>query len=220
MKSFKRKGDVFNMVKRLGKIPVSVKDSTGFIVNRLIVIYLLEALFLFDEGMSFSKIDDIVENKFGLPMGPFHLIDKVGIDTSLFIIESFSQKGIIKDKPSFLKDLKNLSSKKEVFYLYDKKKKRPNPKLSSLKRSSTSSNLSPEDVISRLVFLMFNEAKKLVSENVSSSREIDLSLILGMGWPPYTGGLMNFVEKKGLDQVRKSLSEWEKSYGARFKPSF
>src|SRR5690606_29401202 len=80
---------IFELAKRMGKTPVVVKDGPGFLVNRLLLPYMGEALFLLQEGMSIETVDRYYTHKFGMPMGPFRLMDEVGLDVGMKVLKIF-----------------------------------------------------------------------------------------------------------------------------------
>ncbi len=209
-------------VRKIAKFPLLVKDSPGFVVNRLLAVYLTEALWLFEEGNNIPLIDKTFK-KFGLPLGPFQLMDKIGLDICTGSIYSLSQSGIHFPVPQWMAELVpilGLGEKSgEGFYMHNKKIVL-NQKTKNLKRSFAGKVLSKQ-MIERGIFRMINEGKKLMKEDVLSSEEdLDLALILGMGFPPFLGGPMKYAESLGLPQVRKTLKEFSQRWGPRFEPCF
>ena len=216
---------VRNIIKSIGKIPVFVKDSPAFLVNRVLVAYLMEAFFLYNEGCDIEKVDFCYKEKFGLPLGPFQLMDKVGIDLCLSVISHVKSAGILIESPPWISSLTQILGQGEKagqgFYLYNNGKSSLNKQTQKIKRSQTKSLLSEEEIIQRGLFRMINEGKKLLNENaVQSEEDIDLALILGIGFPAFLGGPMNHIKKLGPAHVKKQMEKLEKRYGKRFQPAF
>ena len=216
---------IHSTVKKLGKIPLFVKDSPGFIVNRLIAVYLTEALLLFEEGFEIKDIDHCYRDQFGMPLGPFELMDKIGLDICTDFISQLESSGLSLESPPWTKQLcQNLGlgeKSGQGFYVYKGKKTSLNEKTLELKRADQSLSPSKEKIIQRGIYKMINEGKKLLKEGVSPSEEdIDLALILGMGFPPFLGGPMNHGKNIGYSKIRQELEKFSKQYGNRFKPCF
>src|SRR6185369_5791461 len=82
---------IFELCKKLGKMPVVVKDGPGFLVNRLLLPYMAEAAFLLQEGMNIKTVDEAYVKEFGMPMGPFALMDEVGLDVCVKVLKIFKK---------------------------------------------------------------------------------------------------------------------------------
>ena len=210
--------------KIIGKTPIIVKDSPGFIVNRLLTAYLVEAFFLYEEGFEIEKIDTCYK-QFGLPLGPFQLMDQVGLDICISVMSHLKEAGLITDIPDWaykIPDLLGLGKKEgKGFYIYNQKKTSLNPQIYKIKRKQEKSFLTSKEILERGIYKIFNEGKKLVKEGVVSSEEdIDLALILGIGFPAFLGGPMNYAKNIGLSEIKKKLEKWERQYGKRFQSHF
>ena len=215
---------ISSVLKKLGKIPLFVKDSPGFIVNRLLVTYLTESLLLFEEGCGIENMDHCYR-QFGLPLGPFELMDKIGMDICIQSIAYLKEAGLNLKTPQWTQQLTEILSHGEKsgsgFYIYNNKKISLNEKTKELKQSNQKTALSDKQIVQRGIFRMINEGKKLVKDHVAQSEEdIDLALILGMGFPPFLGGPMRYAKNLNLSQVKKQLEEFSNQYGQRFKPHF
>ena len=225
----RQKGFPFNSIrkvfKKLGKIPIFVKDSPGFIVNRLLVSYLIEALFLYEEGLDVEKIDHCYRDQFGLPLGPFQLMDKIGLDICVECICYLAQAGLDFETPQWTGQLAQILGQGEKsgtgFYIYNTQKVLLNKKINSLKRVRSDHSISDEKIIQRGIYKMINEGKKLLEDKiVQSAEDIDLALILGIGFPPFLGGPMSYAKNIGFSKVKNQLREFSVQYGPRFKPYF
>ena len=213
-------------VKKIGKIPLFVKDTPGFIVNRLLVIYLTEALLLYKEGYDIQHVDHCYRDQFGLPLGPFELMDKVGLDICIEVLFQLSKETQLNLEPaSWMLDLpKQLGLGKKTgtgFYIYNNKSVSVNEKNNSLQRTNQKEPILDEKIIERGIFRIINEGKNMIQSHIVEKEEdIDLALILGMGFPPFLGGPMNYAKKIGLSKVRTQLENFKNQYGQRFKPHF
>ncbi|MGD0060947.1 MAG: 3-hydroxyacyl-CoA dehydrogenase NAD-binding domain-containing protein [Verrucomicrobiia bacterium] len=196
--------------KRLKKIPVVVKGSPGFLVNRLLMPYLNEAGVLLGEGETIESIDEAMLD-FGMPMGPLRLIDEVGIDIAYDVAAELGEA--YKDRMAVARVLRQvheqgLKGRKGGvgFYVYKKKKEeRVNRKLAkAIRRDVESRNAKKEprsarDIQRRLLGVMIEEAKRCLSEGVVASEDdIDAGMIFGTGFPPFRGGLVVYARDVGL----------------------
>jgi 3-hydroxyacyl-CoA dehydrogenase/enoyl-CoA hydratase/3-hydroxybutyryl-CoA epimerase len=214
------------LVVRLGKIPVVVNDCPGFLVNRLLMPYLNEALLMAEQGEDFVRVDRIVE-RFGMPMGPFTLLDEVGLDVANDVAESLiNGYGERMKAGAFLSKLaenEQLLGKKsgKGFYLYDGKSKRPNPTVRKLVRESDGGKpLAEFDVVHRPMLAMLNEAARALDERIVDSAErADLALVLGIGFAPFRGGIFRYADSMGVPAVRETLERYARAHGDRFAPA-
>ena len=217
---------VFDLAKRMGKIPVVVKDSPGFLVNRLLLPYLNEALYLLADGFSIRRIDAEFVN-FGLPMGPLRLLDEVGLDVACKVADVFYQAFGDRAKPSELMQklvsLGRLGRKTgSGFYVYDAK---GGVRLDDSIYGQLgleikgSKGFDGEEITNRGICVMINEAALALDEKVVGSQwELDLAMVMGIGFPAFTGGLMKYAHTKGFDQIADFLDHWyEKTKSERFK---
>jgi 3-hydroxyacyl-CoA dehydrogenase/enoyl-CoA hydratase/3-hydroxybutyryl-CoA epimerase len=221
---------------RLGKVPVVVRDCPGFLVNRLLMPYLGEALLMAEEGEDFVRIDRVLKG-FGMPMGPFRLLDEVGLDiardVARSLIEGYGERMQVGSFLSELESRNDLIGKKSEagFYLYDGKKSdgRPNPEMRDLlrqaaqKRSSSgtrSGSTGEDDIVRRPMFAMLNEAARVLEEQiVDDPANLDLALVLGIGFAPFRGGICRYADSLGLPFVRDQLGTYAGAHGRRFEPA-
>ncbi len=225
----KQKNLYFNpikhLLKQIGKVPLPVKDSPGFVVNRLLAVYLTEALLIYQEGHEIENIDHCYRDIFGLPLGPFQLMDKIGLDICTEVIAQLISNGLEIETPEWTKELLSVLGQGEKtgkgFYIYDKGKTSLNEDIKKLKQIRRNDLIPNKIIIERGVYRMIKEGKRLIEEKIIESEEdIDLALILSMGFPPFLGGLMNYAKNIGLPQVKKQLQDFENQHGPRFKPNF
>jgi 3-hydroxyacyl-CoA dehydrogenase / enoyl-CoA hydratase / 3-hydroxybutyryl-CoA epimerase len=220
---------VFELAKKMGKLPVVVKDGPGFLVNRLLVPYLIEAAWLLEDGMAIDVVDRMYKEEFGMPMGPFALMDEVGIDVCIKVSkifhESLGERIMIPNVMAKLKDSGRLGKKnKKGFYLYDEKgwsTGLDQSIYSDLGLPTPTNKLDSKEVISRGIYNMISEAALALIEEriVETPEEVDLAMITGTGFPPFRGGLLRYADTVGTQAIVDDLELFATRYGLRFKPS-
>ena len=182
------------LVRRLGKVPVLVNDSPGFLVNRILMPYLLEAVALFDAGVPPLLIDRAMLN-FGMPMGPLRLVDEVGADVALHVAETlaaaFPDRMAVPELLRHLVDCGSFGRKcGSGFYLYGKHH-RPDPEIVALRQAPASQTMEAIEITSRLVGKMREEAARCLGEGVAKNADdVNLAMTLGTGYPPFRPGLL------------------------------
>ncbi len=196
----------------LDRLPLDVKSSPGFLVNRVLMPYLIEAVFLAEEGHALADIDGAATD-FGMPMGPILLADTVGLDICLSVAEELSGPlGLM--VPQRLRELVaagNLGKKSgRGFYIYDKKGK-------LLDRGKRRARHEP--ITERLILRMVNEAVACLREGVVADLDsIDAGMVYGTGFAPYLGGPMRYAETLGDVGICSTLRRLAQEYGKRFEP--
>jgi 3-hydroxyacyl-CoA dehydrogenase/enoyl-CoA hydratase/3-hydroxybutyryl-CoA epimerase len=215
----------------LGKTPVVVRDSPGFIVNRILMPYLNEAVLLVSEGLSIEQIDRAMK-RFGMPMGPLELLDQIGLDIAAHVAQSMQPvlAGRFEPNTAFEKmRTAGLLGQKSGrgFYLHGGKKPKVNSQVQKLLQSesatTTARALPPTVRLSegreRMVLLMVNEAALGLSEGLSASAAtIDLAMVLGTGWAPHRGGPLRYADDRGLADMVQALTNLAARHGRRFEP--
>jgi 3-hydroxyacyl-CoA dehydrogenase/enoyl-CoA hydratase/3-hydroxybutyryl-CoA epimerase len=218
--------DTAGLALALGKTPIVVRDRPGFLVNRLLMPYLSESIRLVDEGCDFRKVDRLLRD-FGLPMGPFALLDEIGIDIAVEVAGILGRAyGERMEPPALFAALagrKDLLGRKSGrgFYLYPGRGKTPNPEMLEL-AGKRRRKAAPDsfDIVHRPILNMLNEAARALEEGaVSSAQELDLALILGIGFPPFRGGILRYADELGLRRVRDTLARFAGELGDRFAPA-
>ncbi len=220
---------VFKLAKNMGKFPVVVNDGPGFLVNRLLLPWLAEALFLLDDGMDVVKVDKMYTHIFGMPMGPYRLMDEVGLDVCVKVLKifktAFSDRIQTSNLVKKLEGSKRLGKKNQLgFYKYDSKGKQlgfDSTVYSELGLENQKNALSEKECIRRGIFIMVNEASRALLEDkiVQKPYEVDLAMIMGAGFPPFRGGLLKYADKIGLKEIVSQLEIYESKYGKRFNPA-
>jgi 3-hydroxyacyl-CoA dehydrogenase/enoyl-CoA hydratase/3-hydroxybutyryl-CoA epimerase len=213
-----------DLTRRLKKTPVVVNDGPGFLVNRLLMAYMNEALFLLKEGTPIEVADRAMK-RFGMPMGPFELLDQVGIDVahkvSLILGEAFSDR--IRP-PRVLEAAyqdKRLGKKSgRGFYRWTGEKRgRPDPTLYALV-TDRGGRVAPEaEAMDRMILPMVNEAALCLVEGIARTpADVDLAMVMGTGFPPFRGGLLRYADSLTLVEVVGRMDRLSSVHGPRFRP--
>jgi 3-hydroxyacyl-CoA dehydrogenase/enoyl-CoA hydratase/3-hydroxybutyryl-CoA epimerase len=218
---------VVSLAKKMGKTPIVVGDSAGFVVNRLLMVYMNEALFCLQETGDIERIDKIATD-FGMPMGPFLLSDEVGIDVAYKVCKNLHAFYGERMAPcSILDDIYNtkklLGKKAGIgFYIHKGKKSVLNSELANeIQAKSSKSNISDAEILERCLFLMINEATRVLEEKmVKNAKQLDMAMIMGTGFPPFHGGLLKYADFIGIQTIVIKLEEFASKYGAKYTPSF
>ncbi len=175
-------------VRQIDKLPLPVKDSPGFLVNRVLGPYMANAFRMLDEGIKAETIDKAAE-RFGMPMGPIALADTVGLDICAAAGKSLAGADATPPKrlDELLKAGKLGKKTGEGFYRWEKGK-------------PVKSKADPvdDDLIQRVMDLYLAEAKKAVGEGIVADADLaDAGLIFGTGFAPFTGGPLNYLGNRG-----------------------
>ncbi|HEX4263844.1 MAG TPA: 3-hydroxyacyl-CoA dehydrogenase NAD-binding domain-containing protein [Verrucomicrobiae bacterium] len=211
-------------VQQLGKLPLLVNDSPGFLVNRILVPYLVEAGLLFEAGAGAKDIDEAMLD-FGMPMGPLRLLDEVGLDVAHHISVTLSEK--YPDRlhmPEILdKMLKaGFLGKKSGrgFYLHSKGgKTKLNSEVDAFRTSDSARTLTRHDLQERMVLLMINEAARCLEEGVVSSPEdVDFGMVMGTGFAPFRGGPLRYADSEGIEKIAAAMQRWTQAGVTYFEP--
>ena len=201
--------DAVAFAESLRKMPVRVKECAGFLVNRLLLPYLNEAAYALQEGSAPAEEMDKALRAFGMPMGPFALLDMLGLDVcaevSAILYDSFGPRMKAAEILAEMHKANRLGTKNGIgFYIYDDTKKadlKPIVDAIQAKTGVKGTAFSPE----RLVFQMINEAAYCLEENVASPSDIDLAMLAGTGFPQDKGGPLHLADGLGIDVVLTKL---------------
>jgi 3-hydroxyacyl-CoA dehydrogenase/enoyl-CoA hydratase/3-hydroxybutyryl-CoA epimerase len=216
---------------QLGKTPVIVRDSPGFVVNRILMPYLNEAVMLVSEGLTIEQVDRVMQ-RFGMPMGPLELLDQIGLDVAAHVAESMQPvlAGRIEPNAAFekMRAAGSLGQKSgRGFYLYGGKKPKANAQVQDLLRDESASSVSralppgarTSEGRERMVLLMVNEAALGLSEHLTANAAaLDLAMVLGTGWAPHRGGPLRYADDRGLAEIVQALAALASRHGRRFEP--
>jgi 3-hydroxyacyl-CoA dehydrogenase/enoyl-CoA hydratase/3-hydroxybutyryl-CoA epimerase len=180
-------------VQRIGKTPVVVKDSPGFVVNRVLMPYLMEAVKLFESGHSPEAIDEAMLD-FGMPMGPMRLLDEIGLDVALHVGKTFS--AAYPDRMATSDLLERMASngwlgKKsgKGFYLHHGCRTPMNREALALRSNRPMADVHPDGLQDHLASMLSDEAQRCLKDGVvAKASDIDLAMVLGTGYAPFRGG--------------------------------
>lgn len=198
-----------SFVRSLDKLPLPVKSSPGFLVNRILMPYLLEAVKLLHEGYSKQTIDHAMTN-FGMPMGPITLADTVGLDVCLSVAKYLGAYYDV-DIPSQLTELveaKKLGKKTGGgFYQYDKKGKQ-------IKGEDTAEPKVLNAISDRLVLTILNESFACLREHVVDNGDLlDAGMVYGTGFAPFRGGPIHYAKSQGIDDLYQQFIKQQQTRG-------
>jgi 3-hydroxyacyl-CoA dehydrogenase/enoyl-CoA hydratase/3-hydroxybutyryl-CoA epimerase len=203
-----------SFARRLDKLPVPCKSAPGFIVNRVLMPYLHEAMFAAQEGVPLPVIDKVAVD-FGMPMGPVELADVVGLDVASHVGKIIAAE-LGRPAPD-LAQLESLVQQKKLgrksgsgFYEWkDGKAIKP----------TTGGVAAPPDLIDRLILILVNECVATLREDVASEPDfVDAAVIFGTGFAPFRGGPLAYARSRGIPEVIARLTELSERYGSRFRP--
>jgi len=196
----------------ISKLPLPVKSSPGFLVNRILMPYLLEAVIMVDEGIAPESIDKAATD-FGMPMGPIELADAVGLDICKNVASILS-KTTGAELPKNLDKIVstgNLGKKTgSGFYNYKKGKVQKNKKIQH-------KNL--QQIQDRMIMKLLNESVACLREGIVENEDmIDAGVIFGTGFAPFRSGSIHHIHNEGAENLIAKMNELEKQFGDRFAP--
>lgn len=210
---------------RLGKVPVVTRDGPGFLVNRVLGACLNEAGHMLGEGMDAQAVDR-AWTSFGMPMGPYRLIDEVGIDVAAHagatLGEAFGERMAPASALVSLAKSGRLGRKGgRGFYRYKRGKQQGfDPAVyRAIGLDASRSRVQAGEIVDRLVLAMVNEAGRALEDGiVASAGEVDLAMVMGTGFPPFRGGLLKYADDRGIRDTLTVLKALHQRFGVRFKP--
>jgi len=218
--------------RKLGKTPIVVNDCPGFLVNRVLFPYFGGFLMLLSQGADFSRVDKLME-RWGWPMGPAYLLDVVGIDTGQHGGEVMAQGFPDRMEYQFttavelLYKAERFGQKNGVgFYRYEmdkrgKPKKLPDPDTAGVIGSTVKEQLefTDEQIVERMMIPMCIETVRCLEEGVvSGPADADMGLVYGIGFPPFRGGVLHYMDSMGLDNFCKLCDQY-KDLGPLYHPT-
>lgn len=201
-------------VRRIDKLPLPCRSAPGFVVNRVLVPYLQEAMIAAQEGIPLAAIDKAAVD-FGMPMGPIELADVVGLDVAMHVGEIIAAElGRTVPDLGFLKErvaAKKLGRKSgEGFYVWQEGK--------AIKPPAQGGEVNP-DLTDRLILIMVNEAVACLREGIVEDADlVDAAVIFGAGFAPFRGGPIAYARSRGVSDVAARLEQLSQRYGSRFRP--
>jgi len=230
-------GKLVMLTRQLGKTPIVVKDSPGFVVNRVLMPYLDEAVLAAVEmtarGQDLSQIDRELK-RFGMPMGPLELYDQIGIDVAAHVAGSmqvvFGDDSMTSKILQRMTEQGRLGRKSESgFYNYEKSKRSGltdlKPFLTDIELDLVEAPKTPLDefmtpIQQRLILAMVNEAGRCLDEKVvPEAWMIDLAMVFGTGFAPFRGGPLSYAKQFSKEDLLQTLEQLAEVYGKRYRPA-
>jgi len=212
--------------RRQGKTPIVVNDGAGFYVNRILAPYINEALHLLGEGVSIDRVDAALVS-FGFPVGPFKLLDEVGIDISAHVAPILHRAHGDRMRPTAtmdrMIDAGRLGRKAgKGFYRYTGRRpgREVDDTVYKLLGVSPSNTMKVGAIVDRTVLMMLNEAVRCMDEGIlRSARDGDIGAVFGIGFPPFRGGPFRYMDHRGLGDIASHLQAYRNEVGDRFTPA-
>lgn len=219
--------------RQMGKTPIVVNDCPGFLVNRVLFPYFGGFSLLVEKGADYQHVDKVME-KFGWPMGPAYLLDVVGMDTAVHanavMAEGFPERMAREGKSAIqvMYDNKRLGQKNGVgFYRYEEDRKGKPKKLADETAQALVAEVvteqgefSDEDIIARMMVPLCMETIRCLEDNiVGSPAEADMALIYGIGFPPFRGGALRYVDAMGVAEFVALADSLAEELGALYRPT-
>lgn len=200
--------------RRLDKLPVPCRSAPGFVVNRVLMPYLNEAMFAAQDGVPMPVIDRVAV-EFGMPMGPVELADVIGLDVASHVGEIVARE--LGRAPPDLTQLRALVAAKKLgrktgegFYVW-RDGKAVKPPIGGARAA--------DDLADRLILPLVNECVACLREGVVEDPDLlDAAVIFGTGFAPFRGGPLQYARERGLRRIASRLEELAQRYGSRFQP--
>jgi 3-hydroxyacyl-CoA dehydrogenase / enoyl-CoA hydratase / 3-hydroxybutyryl-CoA epimerase len=211
-----RSKDAIAFVRQINRLPLPVLSKPGFLVNRILMPYLMESMMMLKEGIPGPVIDKAAKD-FGMPMGPIELADRVGLDICLSVAETLTQH-YGGEVPSGLRSMVSegkLGTKSgQGFYQYRKGKA-----LKPLYNVQNAYRFSSQDIQDRLIFRILNESVACLRESIVSDEDLlDAGMIFGTGFAPFRGGPIHYAKAQNIAQIQQRFLQLQDQFGDRFKP--
>ncbi|MGA7386447.1 MAG: 3-hydroxyacyl-CoA dehydrogenase NAD-binding domain-containing protein [Pseudolabrys sp.] len=199
---------------RIDRLPTPVRSAPGFLVNRALTPYLMEAFVMLDEGIKPETIDRAAED-FGMPLGPIELADQVGLDICVHVADVLRRE-LKRPMPPTPKWLSNKVEKGELgrksgkgMYMWKDGK--------AVKDTDTPS--PGPDMADRLLLPMLDACVSCLREKVVADEDItDGAMIFATGFAPFRGGPMRYAHARGVAEIVRTLEQLAEKYGERFRP--
>jgi 3-hydroxyacyl-CoA dehydrogenase/enoyl-CoA hydratase/3-hydroxybutyryl-CoA epimerase len=203
----------FAFCKAIDKLPVPVKGTPGFLVNRILMPYLLESLRLFKEGVPGPVLDKAAK-KFCMPMGPIELADTVGLDVCASVgreVGEFLGLEIPDGLDALIADGKRGKKTGEGLYKWENGK--------PVKPEVDPNYQAPADITERMILPMLNESVSCLHDGIVDDADLlDAGVIFGTGFAPFRGGPIQHIRAEGADKIRTQLETLAGKHGKRFAP--
>ncbi|MBA3563294.1 MAG: enoyl-CoA hydratase/isomerase family protein [Gammaproteobacteria bacterium] len=202
-----------SFARRIDRLPLPCKSAPGFVVNRVLMPYLMEAILLADEGVAYEVIDRAATD-FGMPMGPIELADTVGLDVGLHVARILGEAfDLTVPKPLEEKVERQELGRKSGKGFYEYRDGKP------VRKPPRDAGDWP-DLEDRLMLPLLNEAAACYHDKVIADADLlDAGVIFGTGFAPFRGGPIHYARERGIERIVTRLAELETRYGSRFSPS-
>lgn len=207
----------------LEKVTIRVKETPGFLVNRMLVPYLNEAALALEQGKFTCKALDQKVVQSGWPMGPFFLLDMIGIDVGAAVVDILYKGFGERMKPSEILTkmgrLKRFGKVKSGagFYIYDITKGFKEFVEILEEMYPNRPEISVDEVYNRMITLLLNEAAMSLEDEIATADDIETGCLLGIGFPGE--GPLHLIDEMGVDKVLADLEQYKQQHGMRFEPS-
>ncbi len=217
----------------MGKTAIVVNDCPGFLVNRVLFPYFGGFSALIRDGVDFQRIDKVME-KFGWPMGPAYLLDVVGIDTAAHAEAVMADGFPDRMKPGYKNIVATMYENKRFgqkngkgFYNYTqdpkgRPKKEVNAEVEPIIASAVAGkkDVTDEEILERMMLPMIFESSRCLEDKiVESAMELDLSLLYGLGFPPFRGGAMKYADSIGASRLVELGQKYAAALGKMYEPT-
>ncbi|MCC7413268.1 MAG: enoyl-CoA hydratase/isomerase family protein [Gammaproteobacteria bacterium] len=196
----------------IGKLPLPVRSAPGFLVNRCLLPYMLEAVCLVEEGRAIEVVDRAARD-FGMPLGPVELADTVGLDVCLAVGEMVAPR-FGTELPELLREKvrRGHLGRKVGHGFYSYRAGRPTPRRVAVPQDI-------DEVCDRLLLRFLNEAVACLDEGIVGDADLlDAGLVFGTGFAPFRGGALRYVQAAGAGALRRRLEDLARAHGPRFTP--
>ncbi len=188
----------FDLAKKLKKTGVLVKDAPAFLVNRLLTKMLSDCLTMVDEGADFIQVDEALL-ALGMPMAPFDLLALVGFPVAYHVCETLNRAFGPERFPLNANFKKLIDAGINSIYVPGSKVKKVNPEVEKLWEKKGDKEFHPDEIRDRVLSNLAKEIDLILKEKVvDSSRDVDLAMIMGAGWPFFMGGITMYLDMAGI----------------------
>jgi len=222
--------------RKMGKTVIVVNDGPGFFTTRVLAPFLNEATYILLDGARIEQVDAAM-TRWGWPVGPFALMDEVGLDigqhVSEIMVESFGER--VEPSPvlkRLIEDGRLGRKAGKGFYLYGddpekkgkekEKQKQVDPDLYRRIgwKEAPAGSIPDREIVERCVFQMLNETARCIAEGIiTDPADVDIGVIFGFGFPPFRGGLLREADRLGLATVVEKLDAYAARHGSRLEPA-
>ena len=188
----------FGLARKLRKTGILVKDAPAFLVNRVLTRMLVDCVSLVDKGATFQQVDDALL-ALGLPMAPFELLSLVGPAVALHVNETLNHAFGSERFPVSENFRKMVEAKKSSVYVPGGKSRRVDPEVEKFWEKADQQEFHAEEIQQKILSNLAREIDSILNDKVvASSRDVDLAMIMGAGWPFFMGGITMYLDMVGI----------------------